>query len=433
MRTVYSRTRTGYNLGMTGDRTTRSPPSGRMPPAHVGILGAGQLGLMTILAGRPLGFTFTVLADAADDPATSVADHVVVGSRYSALDLATVTAACDVTTYEIEHIDAAALIALEAGGAAIRPSPRVLALIQDKLAQKEALSAAGVPVPRFDAAVLPPAGESAMGYPCVQKLRRGGYDGRGVKVLRGAADELLSGESYYEELVPLEQEIAVLVARSASGETVVYPPVSMQFDERANICSNVVMPAVLAAPVAERAREIALAAVEALEPAVVAGVARVPGDCLDSAANGVFAVELFLAADGRLLVNEIAPRPHNSGHITIEACRTSQFEQHLRAIAGLPLGPVDLIQPAAMLNLLGAPDASGQPVMPGYDELLAIPGAHIHWYQKRTVHPFRKMGHLTVTAADAGAVTELVERTRPYLDVAALMGRRQQPQEGEES
>lgn len=365
-------------------------------PSHIGILGAGQLGLMTILAGRPLGLTFTVLADHSDDPATTVADHVVVGSRYSAADLAAVVNACDVTTYEIEHIDAAALAELEDAGAAIRPSPRVLALIQDKLAQKEALARIGVPVPRFSPA---PGG---IDFPCVQKLRHGGYDGRGVAVLGRPDDPRLSGESFFEELIEIDQEIAVVVARSTSGEQVAYPPVSMQFDERANICSTVVMPALLNALQTREAIALGEAAVAALEPTA-----------------GVFAVELFLATDGRLLVNEIAPRPHNSGHITIEACQTSQFEQHLRAISGLPLGPVQIVQSATMLNLLGASDASGVPRMNGYRDLLGIPGAHLHWYEKRQVRPFRKMGHVTVTARSASEVAGLVDRVRPYLDVCS--------------
>lgn len=398
--------------------------NGRIPPATVGILGAGQLGLMTILAGRPLGFRFVVLADAADDPATTVADEVIVGSRYDRGDLERVAAVTDLLTYEIEHIDAAALTELEAGGAAIRPSPRLLAVIQDKLAQKRALDAAGVPVPAFaelgasiagraaddgrgapPPVLIPPAGFS---YPFVQKLRRGGYDGRGVAVLRSAADEPLSGDSYVEELIELECELSILVARSPTGETVVYPAASMEFDERANICSAVTMPADLETRLAARAAEVAIAAVEALD--VAAG---------GEAAIGIFAIELFLAADGRVLVNEIAPRPHNSGHLTFESCTTSQFEQHLRAISGLPLGAVALISHATMLNLLGDEAANGPPAFPGYDQILKIPGAHIHWYEKREVRPFRKMGHLTVTAENHERLRHAVERARHLTAVTA--------------
>ncbi|MFW6289079.1 MAG: 5-(carboxyamino)imidazole ribonucleotide synthase [Spirochaetota bacterium] len=347
--------------------------------ARIGIIGGGQLGRMMIIAGTPLGFSFGVLTASADDPAARLADFRVEGEltdRDAILDLA---AWADVTTYEIEHIDTDALEDAERRGATILPRPSVLRTVNDKLAQKRVLAAAGVPVPAFF--------EQASSFPIVQKLRRGGYDGRGVKVLARASDTPLSGESYYEDLIDFQTELAVVVCRSSTGEVASYPVVEMEFDAKANICSRVSVPARLDDDTESRAREIAIAAVEAVD-----GV-------------GVVAVELFLERDGALLVNELAPRPHNSGHLTIEACETSQFEQHLRAITGLPLGPTTLRSPAVMVNVLGAPRANGRPRLDGLAQLLAHPGVHLHWYGKTEVRPYRKMGHVTIVAKSLGHAT----------------------------
>ena len=333
---------------------------------------------MLVLAGKPLGFEFCVLDRQEDAPAASLADRFVMGDLYDREALAQVTSWADVTTYEIEHTDTAALHALAEAGAVIRPHPSLLALINDKLEQKRALDRAGIPVPEFR---VEPAGR----FPCVQKLRHGGYDGRGVTVLRDPDDVPLEGASFYEELVDIRKELAVLVARRASGEAAAYPVTEMEFDARANICSRVSIPARLGERVAGRARDIAVAVVEELD------------------AVGIVAVELFWTAADEILVNEIAPRPHNSGHVTIEACETSQFEQHLRAICDLPLGSTALREPAAMVNLLGGPGSSGAPDWAGAVSGLMLPGVHVHWYNKSEVRPFRKMGHVTITA---GSVEE---------------------------
>jgi len=345
--------------------------------ARVGIIGGGQLGQMMILAGTPLGFSFGVLTPSASDPAARLADFHVAGELTDATAIRTLVEWADVTTCEIEHINTDALEQAQARGALIRPAARVLRTVNDKYEQKRTLAAAGVPVPAF--------GDRPTGYPVVQKLRRGGYDGRGVKILADAADPALPGECYYEDLVDFQAELAVVVCRSVTGETTSYPVVEMEFDAAANICSRVSVPARVEADVEARARAIAIEAVEAID------------------AVGVVAVELFLGRDGEVLVNELAPRPHNSGHLTIEACATSQFEQHLRAVTGLPLGPTTLRLPAVMVNVLGAPDAYGVPHLDGLTRLLARPGVHLHWYGKTRVRPYRKMGHVTVVADDLGA------------------------------
>lgn len=328
---------------------------------------------MLILAGKPLGYRFAVLDRRDSAPAAPIADHLIIGDLYDAGSLEQLTSWADVTTFEIEHADTDALIRMEADGARIMPAPGLLALINDKLRQKDELSGAGIPVPAYST-------ETPAGYPCVQKLRYGGYDGRGVTVLGGPDDTMLEGPSMFEEKIDLAAELSVLVARRPSGESVAYPPVDLHFLPEANIQARASAPSLLPAETQAAARSLARQAVEAID-----GV-------------GVLAVELFLARDGVLLVNEIAPRPHNSGHLTIEACRTSQFEQHLRAITDTPLGSPELIQSAVCVNLLGAPDAAGEPDLQSVQKLLDRPGVRLHWYHKEEVRPYRKMGHVTIVA-----------------------------------
>ncbi len=366
-------------------------PLSRPDFARIGILGGGQLGRMMILAGAPLGFRFGVLTPRDDDPAAGLADHHVCGALDDGGAIRALTSWADVSTYEIEHIDTEALRAAESDGDLILPRPGLLCTINDKLEQKRALESAGVPVATF--------GETPDGYPTVQKARRGGYDGRGVSVLRSDADDRLPGASFFEELVDFSCELAVIVARSSTGETTTFPVVEMEFDAEANICSRVIAPARINPGAESRAREVATAAVAALD------------------AVGVVAVELFLRRDGEILVNELAPRPHNSGHLTIEACETNQFEQHLRAIAGLPLGATRLRASAVMINVLGAAGAGGSPRLPELSRLLGVPGVHLHWYGKREVRPYRKMGHVTVVADDLQSALATADGVEAYTRV----------------
>jgi 5-(carboxyamino)imidazole ribonucleotide synthase len=254
---------------------------------------------------------------------------------------------------------------------------------------------------RVDAPVA--ADLEAFGYPVVQKLRRGGYDGRAVALFRGPQDlgRLLPGPSMLETLVDLDRELAVMVARGLDGDVRAYPVVEMEAHPTANLLDLLVAPARIPPEVAEAARDLACRTVEALD-----GV-------------GVFGVELFLAKDGALTVNEVAPRPHNSGHYTIEACLTSQFEQHLRAVTGLPLGSTDLVMPAAMINLLGEPGHSGPPLVEGLSETMAIPGVAVHIYGKAETRPFRKMGHVTVLDPDVNEARAKALRVRDLLRIKA--------------
>lgn len=338
---------------------------------------------MMAVEARRLGIHTIALDPSANPPARGIADETLQGSLKDPAALRRLAGLSDIMTYEIEHINTAALLELEAQGCRIQPRPEVLGIIQDKLVQKQFLASRCLPVPAFfplSAAELKTWQPAR--YPFIQKARAGGYDGRGVELIRDPAglSRLIQADSMIEDYVDLDKELAVLLARGRDGAVAVYDVVEMLFDDRAQICDMVCAPARIAPDLARRAVELGTAAIAALD-----GV-------------GIFAVELFLDTKGQLLINEIAPRPHNSGHWTIEGAVCNQFEQHLRAVCGLPLGDPGLLRPAVMVNLLGAPDARGRPVVRGIEAALAVPGFRLHWYQKDSVAPFRKMGHWTVTA-----------------------------------
>ncbi|MGD8376115.1 MAG: ATP-grasp domain-containing protein, partial [Acidobacteriota bacterium] len=248
-----------------------------------------------------------------------------------------------------------------------------------------------------------PEGLVRFGLPLVQKARRGGYDGRGVAVIDDEGDfaGFLPVPSVLEEKVPIATEISVLVARGLDGTTRTYPAVEMIFDPALNLIEGALFPARVDGVTAARARHLATRVVAALE-----GV-------------GIFAVELFVERGGRLWVNEVAPRPHNSGHVTIEAAVTCQFEQHVRAVMGMPLGHTSLVSPAAMVNLVGPDGAEGAPSLPGLSAALAVPGARLHLYGKERVRPGRKMGHITVLDPDPVAALERARHARGLLGLQA--------------
>jgi len=374
----------------------------RYPLARVGFVGGGQLARMALYRGAKFGFHFTVLDPDPRAGAVALADRVITGGLYDREGLTELVSSCEVTTYDIEHCDTAVLAELEAAGHRILPSPRLLQVVQDKVLQKELYLAAGLPVAPFVDRSLDSLGEND--YPVVQKSRTGGYDGRGVALLRGPQDrsrafpgrtEAREG-SYLEAWVPFEKELGVMVARSSTGQTVVYPVTEMVFDSHLAICTQVLAPAPIPDAVAARARDLAVAVVEALD-----GV-------------GMFGVELFLTADGSLLVNETAPRPHNSGHYTMEACQACQFENHLRAVTGLPLVDPGFHTPAVMVNLLGT--SAGPTVIEGV-EALGEPGVSLHLYGKTECRPGRKMGHFTVTAPTLEEAQNRANRLQETLSI----------------
>ncbi|WP_295881111.1 5-(carboxyamino)imidazole ribonucleotide synthase [uncultured Thiohalocapsa sp.] len=372
------------------------------PVAQIGIIGGGQLGRMLVAAAKRIGCTCTVLDPYPNSPAGQLSGEQIVGTYHDPAALKELVAACDVTTFDIEDIDTATLAGLSAAGHRIFPCPWLLADIQDKLRQKQVLADAGIPSAEFVPADAPdPDAFAVFGYPLVQKARRGGYDGRGVQVMHEPADfgKHLPVPSLVERFVPARLELAVMVARGQDGATCAYPPVEMRMRPGENMLDMLLAPARVEASIAAAARDLAVATVQAL-----AGV-------------GIFGVELFLTQGGELLVNEVAPRTHNSGHYTIEACVTDQFEQHLRAITGLPLGATDLVRPAAMLNLLGEPGFAGRPVICGLRAALAIPGVSVHLYGKAETRAYRKMGHVTVLDADIEQARAKAERVRALIRI----------------
>lgn len=385
-------------------QATRADDRYPYPVARIGIAGGGQLARMMAIAAKRLGCVCTILDPTPGSPAGQVAGHQIVGSFRDPARLRELIESCDVTTYDIEDIDTETLLMLEREGHRIQPTPTLLAQIQDKFVQKSVLRDADIPTAPFrDIDPDDPAAFADFGYPLVQKARRGGYDGRGVAILRGPEDleRRLRVPSFVERFVPAAREIAVLVARGMDGDVRCYAPVEMQFRSEANILDLLVAPAGIPATAAEAARACAVRTVEAFD-----GV-------------GIFGVEMFLDADGDVLVNEVAPRTHNSGHWTIEACMTDQFEQHLRAVLGLPLGATDLVTPAAMINLLGAEGHEGRPVVEGLRDALAIPGVCVHIYGKASTSPFRKMGHVTVIDR---TVEGAVARARQARDCLRITG-----------
>ncbi|MDR2542741.1 MAG: 5-(carboxyamino)imidazole ribonucleotide synthase [Treponema sp.] len=372
------------------------------PNGTIGIIGGGQLGRMMIYRSKKLGFRFAVL-DENEAPAQALSDVFIKGSLKDADALEELSKVSDVLTYEIEHINTAALENIHSKGKVIYPSPDVLAVIQDKLLQKELFVKKGLPTAPFFKEDDPcKADFSARVFPLVQKSRREGYDGRGVKILKSANDEPMSPPSIFEEMVDIDKELAVMVSRSIDGSLALFPVTEMAFNPDHNICDTVITPARINEKTAAITRDIAVSVVESLN-----GI-------------GIFGVELFLDTQGKVLVNEVAPRPHNSGHYTMEACVTCQFEQHVRAICGLPLGDTTLLRPAVMVNLLGQPNSSGAVAVHGLDRALQVAGFSPHFYGKSQTRPFRKMGHFTVTSDTLEDALKKAEYVRSFLKISSI-------------
>lgn len=350
---------------------------------RLGVVGGGQLGRMLIQEAANYDVHIHCLDPDPQAPCRSLAHSFTVGSL---LDYDTVYRFGqdkDVITVEIEHVNIDALEQLEREGKKVFPQPRVLRIVQDKGLQKAFYQEHRIPTAPFhlvnDKSELA-AYESE--FPFMQKMRKGGYDGKGVTPLRSKADieNAFDVPSVLEKMVNFEKELSVIVARNERGETAVFPTVECEFNPEANLVEFLFSPAEISLETEQKAQAIALQVIDALDMV------------------GLLAVELFLTSSGEILVNEIAPRPHNSGHHTIECCVTSQFEQHLRSILNLPLGNTRLIQPGVMINLLGSKGFEGDAIYRGLEAAMAIPGVKTHLYGKAKTKAFRKMGHITVTA-----------------------------------
>ena len=368
----------------------------------LGIIGGGQLGKIMSQKAKKMGFHVTILDPTFNCPAAQVSDKHIMGGFYDKQLLEQLVQETDVTTFELEHVDTSILKELFDNGHIIHPSPYVIELIQNKYEQKKLLDQKGIPVPAYKD-VVKDKDLAAFGFPVIQKAKLGGYDGKGVQMLKSEADlkDRLPTDSFIEELVDIDKELAIIVARNIQGEIKCYPVVEMLFDERTNICDIVMAPAKISKEIEAKSVEVSIKSIEALE-----GV-------------GIFAVELFLTKKGEVLVNEIAPRPHNSGHYTVEACATSQFEQIIRAVTNLPLGSTKLISPAVMINLLGEEGFEGEPFIDGIHEALEIPELSFHFYGKTFTKPFRKMGHVTVLDDD---IDKALDKAMQAKDILKIKG-----------
>ncbi len=357
----------------------------------LGVLGGGQLGKMMAQEAADWHLPYWILDQDSGFPAAPYATHFVTGNFRDEQDVLAFGQQVDVLTIEIEHVHTGALHQLKAAGTVVHPDPDMLDIIKDKGRQKQFYQEHKLPTSPFRLYDSPEAIRKAvtgseLELPFVQKSRTGGYDGRGVAVIideNDLAEKLLPGTAMVEELVDIEKELAVIVARNADGEMRSFPLVEMVFDPIANLVDYLLAPAQVSKEVEQGAIRIAEAAAAAY------------------GLSGLLAVELFLTKSGDILINEVAPRPHNSGHHTIESCVTSQFAQHLRGVLNLPLGDTSLLQPAVMLNVLGEADYQGAVRYEGLDIAMKTPGVFPHLYGKMETRPFRKMGHITVLGATA--------------------------------
>ncbi len=380
---------------------------------RLGILGGGQLGKMLCLAASNWNIETHVLDPSPDCPAARVCSVFKLGDFRVEDEVEKFGRCLDVLTIEIEHVNTDALKTLESKGIKTNPPPGIISCIQDKGAQKQFYKDNDIPsagtlglgtVFESLTEIKDAVRAGSVTFPFVQKLCKGGYDGRGVFIARsdGDIDRLLEGPSVVEEFVDVKKELSVIVARNKNNETVCFPPVEMVFNSEANLVEYLVCPPRDVPPkVLEEAESIAVK------------LAKIWN------LRGIMAIEMFLLADGTVLVNESAPRPHNSGHHTIESSVTSQYEQCLRAVLGFPLGDTTFKTPSVMVNILGEPGYEGEAVYKGLEECMKIKGAHFHIYGKKNTKPFRKMGHVTVVDEDIKAAFEKARSIKQNLRVVS--------------
>ncbi len=371
----------------------------------IGIVGGGQLGRMLTLAALPLGFKVIVVNPTPDSPAAQAGAKEIIADLYDANALRELAEKSDYVTVEIEHLDAEILDTLAAQGKQINPAPKTIRLIQDKFLQKEFLHKAGIPVAPLVEINDKKSARKALkdfGGKMLIKTRHGAYDGRGNMLISSIADidkafkMFTERQLYAESYIPFTKELAVMVARSTQGEVAIYPIVET-IHER-NICVEVLAPAPVSDKQRKEAKKIAIKVAELLDGA------------------GTFGIEMFLTKNGKVLVNEIAPRVHNSGHYTMEASRTSQFEQHIRAVTGLPLGDTSMVVPAAvMVNILG--DRNGPTILKGLGDVLSTPHVSVHIYGKSPTKIDRKMGHITATGKTVSEARKRARLARQQLSI----------------
>ncbi|MGB5499298.1 MAG: 5-(carboxyamino)imidazole ribonucleotide synthase [Maribacter sp.] len=372
----------------------------------VGILGGGQLGKMMLYETRKLDIQTKVMDASAEAPCKIACNEFVVGDLLDFDAVYNFGKNVDVLTIEIENVNTDALEKLENEGVKVYPPTAALRIIQNKAKQKLFYIDQGVPTADFSrfayaSEIKESIEHGSLEFPFVWKSAQFGYDGQGVKIIRSIEDlqGLPHGECITEELIPFKNELAVIVARNVSGEVVTYPVVEMEFHPEANQVEYVICPARIDDKVAQKARDIALKLSSRIKHV------------------GILAVEMFLTKEDEILVNEVAPRPHNSGHYSIEASYTNQFEQHIRAILDLPLGNTDSKVAGIMVNLVGAVGHTGNVVYKNMEAILKLDGVTPHIYGKKQTRPFRKMGHVTIVNDDIEEARNIAQQVKETIKV----------------
>lgn len=372
----------------------------------LGILGGGQLGKMLCLEASNWHVYTSVLDPSENCPSSTVCTSFTKGDFNSFDNVYRFAKGVDILTIEIEHVNVEAMEKLEEEGLISRPGAGILRTIKDKAEQKKFYRSRGLPTSDFsifeDQSELRSAIQSGeVAIPFVQKSRRMGYDGKGVKIVKSSDDvgSLLEGPCIAEDYVDVKKELSVIAVRNKQGEVKCYPSVEMVFNTEVNLVDYLVSPSELTPEQTEEAEDLAVQTINAF------------GLC------GILAVEMFLDNNDNILINEVAPRPHNSGHHTIESCITSQYEQYLRSLLDLPLADPGLIMPSVMVNILGEPGYEGEAVYQGLRECLSIPGAKIHIYGKNITRPYRKMGHITIIDKDKNIALKKADQIKKILKV----------------
>ncbi|HOZ80115.1 MAG TPA: 5-(carboxyamino)imidazole ribonucleotide synthase [Ferruginibacter sp.] len=370
----------------------------------IGILGGGQLGRMLLQAAVNYPVETFVMENDPECPAAHLCHHFIKGSITDFDDVYNFGKGLHAITIEIENVNVEALEKLEMEGVKVYPKPSALKTIKNKILQKQFYKTHQIPTSDFIITNnVSEVNEQEHFLPAVHKIGEGGYDGKGVQVIRTKQDiaKAFNAPSVLEKMVNIQQEIAMMVAVDTKGETVLYPPVDMVFDQDLNLLSYQISPAELPEKIFWKVEAISIAVVKALK------------------SPGIFAVELFVDKSGEVYVNETAPRVHNSGHHTIEANYSSQFDMLWRIMLEYPPGNTDAILPAAIVNILGAEGFSGDAVYKGLEEVLEIPDAFVHLYGKKQTKPGRKMGHVTILSKEKQELIHQVNRIKSTLKVEA--------------
>ncbi len=370
----------------------------------LGILGGGQLGRMFIQEAINYNVDIHIMDNTKEAPCFNIATSFTLGSLQSYDDVYNFGKDKDVLTIEIENVNVDALFDLEKKGVKVFPQPNVLQVIQDKGLQKQFYQSKEISSSDF---VLVKNKEDLISkqisYPYVLKLRKGGYDGKGVMVIKNDDDlkNCFDSPCVVEDLVDIDKELSVIVARNTSNDIITYPTVECEFSATANLVEFLFSPADITADIEKKAKDLAIQIISELNMV------------------GILAVEFFLTKSGELLINEVAPRPHNSGHQTIEGNITSQFEQHLRSVLNMPLGSTEIIYPSVMVNVLGEKDYSGRVVYEGMEEVISMSDVFVHLYGKQDTKPFRKMGHITILSKDINRAKDKALQVKNILKVIA--------------